>query len=209
MVQSKTKRRYKSKKRKYTRKKQKGGVYIEDTFRKATGNLKKAVGEVTSKFDAYDDTRRIIHYMNREGLYSSKKFAEFFPEFMARLKIDKKKPEKTEFIKKKLLSNQKVMLHLACVMKLIEYWGLIDGIKKASKSLQLNPPIIQMMQQPMMPQQMMQQPMMPQQMMRQMMMPQQMMQQPMMPQPMMMMRQPMMPQQMMSQQQTPMATKVL
>ena len=93
MVQSRTKRRYKSKKRKYTRKytrkKQKGGD-IKGKLRSAKKTLKKAVGDAKGSFDNYKDFMRLKAYMTTKGPYDTLPFRDYYPKLWTRINNNSK-----------------------------------------------------------------------------------------------------------------------
>lgn len=145
MVQSRTKRRYKSKKRKYTRKKQNGGNAIS-TFRKAKAKFRNAKGKLGEKltkvkgsFDNYKDLMRLTAYLGtQKGPFGSLSFPEYYPKLWTRLNNNTQKAKKIEYIKRKLSNNNEVKLYLFYIMKFIDDFGLNKIIETTGNDLQLN-----------------------------------------------------------------------
>ena len=142
MVQSRTKRRYKSKKRKYTRKytrkKQIGGD-IKGKLRSATNTLKKAVGDAKGSFDNYKDLMRLTTYLGtQKGPFGSLKFSEYYPKLWTRINNNSKKDDKLKHITSRLSNDNEVMLYLYYITKFIKDFKLEDKIIETGQSLQYN-----------------------------------------------------------------------
>lgn len=142
MVQSRTKRRYKSKKikytRKYTRKKQKGGLDIKGKLRSAKNKLKEEVGDAKGSFDNYKDSMRLKAYMTTKGPYDTMKFGDYYPKLWTRINNNPNKDDKLKYITSRLSNDNEVMLYLYYITKFIEDFKLADKITKTGQSLQLN-----------------------------------------------------------------------
>ena len=141
MVQSRTKRRYKSKKRKYTRKytrKKQNGGDIKEILRSAKNKLKEAAGDAKGSFDKYKDFMRLKAYMTTKGPYDTLSFRDYYPKFWTRLNNNSKKDDKLEHITSRLSNDNEVMLYLYYITKFIKDFKLEDKIIETGQSLQLN-----------------------------------------------------------------------